>query len=144
MCRINNTITTTCREVHGKLVCTTKHHQLSAKFNPACPRRSTVRLGIGTPTVPTVRPKILDLLFHDDRMFVWEVTPVTSRDLMSFPTRVGAVAHYKRVVVQTPRASLGEKSPDPLPTLETYAAWLVARNLYDPVLNPRPPGKTDA
>lgn len=95
-------------------------------------------------------------------MFVLEVTPVNSQDgtsaardkhkwgvvtrrnvpgypphrVDSFPTRSEAVDYYRRVVVQTPRKSLGEKSPDPLPTLESYTAWLVNENLFDPILNP--------
>lgn len=117
-----------------------------------------------------MRPKIFDLLFHDDRMFVLEVTPVTSRDGMStvpekrewaivtrrnvpgypqhrvdsFPTRAEAVAYFKCVVVETPRVSLAEKSPDPLPTIEAYSAWLVVQNLHDPILNPGAPRQTDA
>ncbi len=110
-----------------------------------------------------MRPTILDLLFHDDRMFVLEVTPSTSGDststapqkhewsvvtrrnvpgypphrIDSFPTRAEAVTYYKRVVVETPRKSTGEKSPDPVPTLEAYTAWLAEQKLYDPILNPK-------
>jgi hypothetical protein len=119
-----------------------------------------------------VRPPIFDMLFHDDRMYVLEVSPVESRDATStvidlsgdrtrstnprewavvtrrnvpgypprrvdhFPTKAEAIAYYKRVVVQTPRRSLGEKSPDPTPTLEAYTAWLGAEDLFDSVLNP--------
>jgi hypothetical protein len=61
-----------------------------------------------------------------------------------FPTRDEAFAYYKRVVVQTPRKSLGEKSPDPTPTLEAYTAWLAEQDLFDPVLNPMASRRTDA
>jgi len=61
-----------------------------------------------------------------------------------FPTKAEAVAYYKRVVVQTPRKSLGEKSPDPVPTLEAYTAWLAEQELFDPILNPRASRRTDA
>ena len=118
------------------------------------------------------------MLFHDDRMFVLEISPVESRDATStvldlsgdtsrkpkewavvtrrnvpgfpphrvdpFPTKAEAIAYYKRVVVETPRKSLGEKSPDPLPSLETYIAWLTAEGLFDPILNPTAPRRPDA
>lgn len=126
-----------------------------------------------------MRPLIFDMLFHDDRMFVLEISPVESRDATStvlnlseqtsrtsrpkewavvtrrnvpgypphrvdhFPTQAEAVTYYKRVVVQTPRKSLGEKSPDPAPTLEVYTAWLAAEDLFDPVLNPTASRRTD-
>ena len=48
-----------------------------------------------------------------------------------FPTEGEALAYYKRVVVETPRKSLGEKAPNPLPTLEQYTAWLVEQQLFD-------------
>jgi hypothetical protein len=128
----------------------------------------------------TVRPLILDMLFHDDRMFVLEISPIESRDGTSvvlnlsgdtsrtsqptewavvtrrnvpgypphrvdhFPTRAEAVAFYKRIVVQTPRKSLGEKSPDPIPALEAYSAWLQKEDLFDPILNPTASQRTDA
>jgi len=115
-----------------------------------------------------MRPLIFDLLFHDDRMFVLEVTAVEASDNESvvmapelgpeatkewavvtrrnvpgyppirvdrFPTQDQAVEFYKKTVVSTPRKSLGEKSPEPLPTLRQYTDWLVAKNLFDPVLN---------
>ncbi len=127
-----------------------------------------------------MRPLIFDILFHDDRIFVLEISPVESRDATStvldlsgrtsrtsqpkewavvtrrnvpgypphrvdhFPTKAEAVTYYKRVVVETPRKSLGEKSPDPTPTLEAYTAWLVAQDLFDPVLNPTASRRTDA
>jgi hypothetical protein len=117
-----------------------------------------------------MRPKIFDLLFKDDRMFVLEVGSVTTRSLTSkapekqewavitrrnvrgypphrsdtFSTRVEAIEYYKKVVVETPRVSLGNKSPLPPPTLEAYTSWLVEENLYDPILNPGAPVKSDA
>lgn len=127
-----------------------------------------------------MRPLIFDMLFHDDRIYVLEISPVESRDVTSavldlssdksrttksrewavvtrrnvpgypphrmdhFPTKAEAIAYYKRVVVQTPRKSLGEKSPDPTPTLEAYITWLVAEGLFDPVLNPTAPPHADA
>jgi len=117
-----------------------------------------------------MRPKIFDLLFKDDRMFVLEVCPVTTRSLTSsapekqewavitrrnvpgypphrsdtFPNRGEAIDYYKKVVIETPRVSLGNKSPVPPPTLEAYTSWLVTENLYDPILNPSAPVKSDA
>ena len=124
-----------------------------------------------------MRPLIFDMLFHDDRIFVLEISPIESRDATStvldlsgktsrpkewavvtrrnvpgypphrvdhFPSKREAVAYYKRVVVQTPRKSLGETSPDPAPTLEAYTAWLAQENLFDPVLNPTASRQTDA
>ena len=117
-----------------------------------------------------MRPKIFDLLFNDDRMFVLEVCPVTTQALTSsapekqewavitrrnvpgypphrsdtFSTRAEAIEYYKRVVVETPRVSLGNKSPDPSPTLDAHTSWLLAENLYDPILNPSAPVKSGA
>jgi hypothetical protein len=112
-----------------------------------------------------MRPIIFDLLFKDDRMFVLEVRPVKTSILTSsdppkeqwgvitrrnvpgypphrtdnFPTRSEAAIFYKKVVVETPRVSLGNKSPDPLPTIEEYTRWLLDEGLYDPLLNPSAP-----
>ena len=117
-----------------------------------------------------MRPKIFDLLFKDDHMFVLEVCPITTRNLTSsepekyewavitrrnvpgypphrsdtFPSKKEAIEYYKKVVVETPRVSLGNKSPVPPPTIETYTSWLIAENLYDPLLNPNAPVKPDA
>jgi hypothetical protein len=117
-----------------------------------------------------VRPKILDLLFKDDRMFVLEVCPVKINTLTSselpkeewavitrrnvpgypphrsdtFPTRTDAVEFYKQVVVTTPRVSLGNKPLDPPPTVDNYTGWLIDEGLYDPLLNPDAPVKEDA
>lgn len=107
------------------------------------------------------------MLFHDDRMFVLEVAPVTTRELTSnerekqqwavitrrnvpgyppfrsdsFSTRAEAVEFYKQMVVETPRASLGSQSPTPTPSLNEYQSWLRIENLYDPLLNPDAPIK---
>ena len=112
-----------------------------------------------------MRPKIFDWLFNDDRMFVLEVSQVTTGVLTSsatekqewavialrnvpdypphradtFPTRTEAVEYYKKAVIKTPRVSLGDESPVPLPTLESYTSWLMSENLYDPILNPGAP-----
>lgn len=114
-----------------------------------------------------MRPLIFDMLFHDDRMFVLEISPVTTRSSISespekkewvvitrrnvpgypphrsdtFPTREEALSFYKKVVVSTPRVSLKEKSPDPEPTLEQYSEWLFKEELFDPVLNPKSKNK---
>lgn len=116
-----------------------------------------------------MRPKIFDLLFKDDRMFVLEVCSVTTRSLTSnahekqewavitrrnvpgypphrsdtFSTRAEAIKYFKKVVVETPRVSFGNKSPLPPPTLEAYTSWLMAENLYDPILNPGAAVKSD-
>ena len=109
-----------------------------------------------------MRPKIFDLLFKDDRMFVLEVCPITTSTLTSsdrpkkewgvitrrnvpgyppyrtesFLSQSEAVSYYKKEVIETPRDSLGNKSPDPLPTIEEYTRWLLDAGLYDPLLNP--------
>ena len=101
-------------------------------------------------------------LFHDDRMFLLEVTPVTTRSLTThseekkewsvitrrnvpgyppfradrFSTKSEAIDYYKKAVVETPRVSLEKSPPDPKPSLEEYASWLKAENYYDPLLNP--------
>jgi hypothetical protein len=124
------------------------------------------------------RPLLLDLLFHDDRVYVleleraivsspsedgliavttggkehsvpgrgerriWSIT--TRRNVPGYPPRrvdqfdtyEDAVAFYKRVVVMTPRASLGQKCPDPTPSLEKYVQWLKDEELFDPLFNP--------
>jgi len=74
---------------------------------------------------------------------VWSIT--TRRNVPDYPPRrvdqfetyETAVAYYKRVVVTTPRVSLGEKSPDPTPSLREYVQWLKHENLFDPLLNPK-------
>ena len=112
-----------------------------------------------------MRPKILDLLYRDDRMFVLELCVVNTSDLMStdppkdewavitrrnvpgyppyrsdsFPTRADAVGFYNEIVVTTPLVSLGNKSPIPPPTLTEYKDWLIREKLYDPLLNPDSP-----
>jgi hypothetical protein len=112
-------------------------------------------------------PKIFDVLFKDDRMFVLEVCLVTTNIITSseqpkkewavitrrnvmgyppyrtdtFPTRTDAVYFYKQIVVTTPRVSFGYKPPDPPPSLEEYTHWLFNEGLYDPLLNPDAPMK---
>ncbi len=114
-----------------------------------------------------MRPKIFDMLFHDDRMFVLELTPVTTTSLTSdepernewgvitrrnvpgyppfrsdtFATREEAIAFYRKTVVSTPRVSLDNQSPTPEPILDEYKEWLVTEGLYDPLLNPGVPRK---
>ena len=107
------------------------------------------------------------MLFNDDRMFVLELSPVTTRSATSgepernewgvitrrnvpgyppfrsdtFPTRKEAIAFYKKTVVSTPRVSLGNQSPTPEPNVDQYTEWLVAEGLYDQVLNSGVPSK---
>ncbi|MCF8239741.1 MAG: hypothetical protein K9J16_00035 [Melioribacteraceae bacterium] len=109
-----------------------------------------------------MKPKIFDYLFNDDRMFVLEISQVkvsnltsavepqnkwaviTRRNVPGYPphrsdnfnTYEEAKDFYHKIVVQTPRVSLGEKSPYPTPTIEQYKNWLCENNLYDPLLNP--------
>ena len=116
-----------------------------------------------------MRPLIFDILFKDDRMFVLELTRVTTRKLTSndpeihewavitrrnvpgyppsrsdeFPTYEDALSFYKQVVVETPRVSLGNKSPAIPPSLEEYTDWLKSENLYDQVLSPAVSTKQD-
>jgi len=112
---------------------------------------------------------IFDLLFKDDRMFVLELRPVTTSALLSsdppkqqwgvitrrnvpgyplyrcdnFPSRDEAINFYKQVAVETPRVSLGNKSPDTLPTIEEYTSWVKEQGLYDHLLNPDAPLNED-
>lgn len=116
-----------------------------------------------------MRPKIFDMLFKDDRMFILEVAPVTThcptssapkkqewavitrRNVPGYPpyrsdtftTKTEALEYYKKVVVETPRVSLGNQPPNSSPSLEEYTTWLVAENLYDPALNPNAPVKSN-
>jgi hypothetical protein len=110
-----------------------------------------------------MRPQIFDMLFHDDRMFVLELSPVetrtgnepsknewsviTRRNVTgyppyrsdTFPTRADALDYYKKVVVSTTLVSLGGKPISSQLTIEEYQRWLIAKNLYDPILNPSAP-----
>jgi hypothetical protein len=94
-------------------------------------------------------------VLEDDRVFRLEVVPwdpavkerawavVTIHNVRGriparqdyFSTREDALEYYLKIVVETPRASLGDHSPDPLPSIEQYTAWLKTQNLHDPVLN---------
>jgi hypothetical protein len=118
-----------------------------------------------------MRQRIFDMLFKDDRMVVLELAPditqclsqrpsgsstdwavVTRRNVPGYPVqsvvafedRDKALAHYKRMVVETPRLSLGGRSPSMSPTLEEYTRWLAANRLHDPVLNPDSPARFDS
>ena len=137
-----------------------------------------------------MRPKIFDILFNDDRMFVIDITlgssenislsepkmdleAVTTRPDLSkhtsassgpgkkkwvlttrrnvsdypptrcdtFESRSEAVAYYKKVIVETPRVSLGHKPPAVIPTINEYRDWLITEKLFDPLLNPKVPLK---
>jgi ankyrin repeat protein len=113
--------------------------------------------------------KRINLMFNDDRMFVFEIAPVTttnpnpqlishsteskewavithrnvtgypSTQIITFPTRSDAVAHYEKVVVETPRVSLEKSPPNPKLSLMEYTSWLKTENYYDPLLNPDAP-----
>jgi len=61
--------------------------------------------------------------------------PPTRSD--AFDSYSDAVDYYKAVVVATPRVSLGERPPQPSPTLEEYVEWLKSEGLFDPLLNPK-------
>jgi len=92
---------------------------------------------------------------QDDRLFRIEIKPwkwsterpwtvVTLHNVFAtlparqdhFASYAEALDYYLRVVVETPRISLGGHSPDPLPSIEQYTAWLKLEKLHDPVLNP--------
>jgi hypothetical protein len=92
---------------------------------------------------------------QDDRLYRMEIkqwnwseerpwTVVTLHNLFAtlparqdeFATHAEALRYYLKVVVETPRASLGGLSPDPLPSIGQYTAWLKLEKLHDPVLNP--------
>src|SRR3546814_882860 len=53
-----------------------------------------------------------------------------------FPSREDALTYFQEVVVETPRVSLGNSAPSPVPSIEQYTSWLKLENLYDPLLNP--------
>jgi hypothetical protein len=102
-----------------------------------------------------MRPLIFDMLFHDDRQFVMEITRtksgavavtaidqwsvITRRNVPGYPptrvdsfnTREEAQRFYESVVTKTPIASLGGKAMDPEPTLDDYRAWLRSKGLTD-------------
>lgn len=96
---------------------------------------------------------IFDMLFHDDRQFVMEVSRTKSGAAMaidqwsvitrrnvpgyppfridSFDTREEAQRFYESVVTKTPLVSLGGKPMDPEPTLDEFRAWLRSNGLKD-------------
>ena len=116
-----------------------------------------------------MRPLIFDYLFHDDRMFVLEISTTTSSNSASgtqmkqewalvtrrnvpgypphrvdtFPTREEAIEYYKEVAVEVPRVSLGNMPLNPPPSIEEFTAWLTVEKLFDPILNPDAPRKSD-
>ncbi len=101
------------------------------------------------------------MLFQDDRMFIFHISRVPERRLTSnelaerpwavitirnvpgympvrhdyFESRDDAVAYVQKVVVDTPRVSLGNCGPVLPPTIQQYTDWLKIEDLYDPVLN---------
>jgi len=117
-----------------------------------------------------MRQRIFDMLFKDDRMVVFELAPditqrlspsasgsrdwavIARRNVPGFPVesvvtfadRDAALAHYRRAVVDTPRLSLGGRSPAQPPSLEAYTLWLISNQLHDPVLNPNAPARFDS
>lgn len=98
---------------------------------------------------------IFDMLFHDDRQFVMEITRtrkgavaataieqwsvVTRRNVQGYPpfridsfdTKEEAQRFYESIVVRTPLVSLGGKPIDPEPTLDEFRAWLRSKGLTD-------------
>ncbi len=100
-----------------------------------------------------MRPLIFDILFHDDRKFIMEITKVTvnsepkwavitRRNVPHYPilrvddfdTRENALKYYCKIVSLTPLVSLGEKSPDPPISLDQYKEWLKSKALKDDYL----------
>ncbi len=103
-----------------------------------------------------MRPLIFNMLFHDDRQFVMEVTRtksgavaataidqwsvITRRNVPGYPptridsfdTREEAQKFYESVVTMTPLDSLGGKPMDPEPSLDEFRAWLWSKGLTDP------------
>jgi hypothetical protein len=105
-----------------------------------------------------MRPLIFDMLYRDDRMFVLEISRVsvngmpqwaviTRRNVLGYPptrsdifqSQEEAISYFNRIAPETPRVSLGNRPPNPIPTLEQYLKWLKSEALYDPVLNPEAP-----
>tara|TARA_B100000315_G_C14238884_1_gene434407 strand:+ start:290 stop:613 length:324 start_codon:yes stop_codon:yes gene_type:complete len=105
-------------------------------------------------------------MFKDDRMYVLEIsksrttpldfagnavgttsdkwTLVTRKNIEGFPpirvddfdTEEEAIKYYKKVVVEMPRVSLGNNSPEVTPSIKEYKEWLIREKLYDELLNP--------
>jgi hypothetical protein len=106
---------------------------------------------------PSAKQRIEDIvddvepLYLDDRMFVLEISRVTTRSMTStnerqqwavitrrnvfgypptrcseFDSRDAAVAFLKEVAPQTPRVSLDGESPSPLPSWDEFQSWLTS------------------
>lgn len=108
-----------------------------------------------------MRPQLLDFIFKDDRVFILEICQTENSNLMmneemnlkwsvitrrnvtgyppyrtdSFDTKNQVMDYYKKIVVETPRVSLENKPPKPIPSLDEYVSWLKKENLFDPILN---------
>ena len=113
-----------------------------------------------------MRPLILDLINNDDRMHVFTINKSESRSINfngdslgdekhewavvtrrnnmfyspirveSFRTKKKALDYYLKIVVSTPRVSLGNKPPKKSPSIKEYKDWLIEKRLHDPILNP--------
>ena len=96
--------------------------------------------------------------YYDDRMFVLEVTPVTTESLTSaepkknqwavitrrnvlgyppyrcdnFETEAAAMAYARSVEPSTPRLSLNGSSPIPTLTYKEHLEWMKAQGIDDP------------
>ena len=96
--------------------------------------------------------------YFDDRVFILELTRVTTRSLTQadapiarwaviirrnvagfppfhsddFESREEALQYLHQIAPQTPRVSLGGRSPKPTPSLPEFKAWLAASGL-DPL-----------
>ena len=106
---------------------------------------------------PSAKQRIEDIvddvepLYLDDRMFVLEISRVTTRSMTStnerqqwavierrnvfgypptrcreFDRRDAAVAFLKELAPQTPRVSLDGESPSPLPSWDEFQSWLTS------------------
>jgi len=86
--------------------------------------------------------------YLDDRLFILDLTPakkngrtvwavITRRNCEGFTpfrtdefeTKEEAIAFIKKIEPQTPRFSLGEKSPDPTPSYKEHCRWLSAEGI---------------
>ena len=50
----------------------------------------------------------------------------------SFKTKEEAIAYFKKVLPETPRVSLKEKSPSPIPSYEEHIKWLISNGIKPP------------
>lgn len=86
--------------------------------------------------------------YLDDRLFILDLTQakkngsivwavITRRNCEGFPpfrsdefqTKEEAIAFIERIEPQTPRFSLGEKSPEPTPSYSDYCHWLRSQGI---------------